>query len=102
MPIKIKSEPGIYRPIVICDACEKEIEEAKKGTVVFIPSTTDPAAIMEMFTVHNNHECFARFEKARNDFASDIPLPAFLIYLERGLKLNRKDAETEAKLLSWE
>jgi hypothetical protein len=99
MPIKMKDDPeGGYRPVIICDVCDKEITQAEDGTAAWVSEVEMPT-YFDFVTIHNG-ECFQIFDGAPGRMVSDIPLPAFVIYFERGLNLDRPKAEAQAVALS--
>jgi hypothetical protein len=98
MAIKIKDDPKYgYRPAVICEICQREIVRAADGTTAFI--TDEDRGLFEISFLHNAR-CFKRFCNQASITVSDIPLPEFLIYLERNMKLDREHAEQIADVLS--
>jgi hypothetical protein len=101
MSIQIKNDPaGGYRPVVICDGCGEEITRAEDGTAAWV-SLDEIPEYFGFSTLHSS-VCFDEFElrAEAGGLVGDIQLPAFLIYLERGLTLDRKEAKHQARILS--
>jgi hypothetical protein len=89
---------GGYGPVAICDMCGRRITDAEKGTAAWVALDEMPT-YFDFVTIHDD-ACYDRFEERDGPYIGDIPLPAFLIYFERGLNLNREDAEKQALALS--
>ncbi len=97
MSIQVKHDKGFCIPVALCDICGRVVKRAEDATVAWAPG--EGSGPFNISTVHNGR-CFDAFEKRDSYNTFDIPLPAFLIYLERELKLDREEAETQAEALS--
>lgn len=94
--MKITYKEGQACPVITCDWCNQEIEDALQATYAFVMAVGRGADMQcpdesEIYHVHNG-KCFAAFERYKKRtsdiFLGTVPLECLPVYLASNLSVN--------------
>lgn len=98
MPLVIKAEGDLSKPVIICDHCRKEISEARHGNYQWRMSESGEGIEGQVYFTHKS--CCHAFEEANpGPLWGAMELDCLLVYLSNNLKVNWDKAKAKAALL---
>ena len=98
MPLAIRSEGGMAKPVIICDHCGKEIDEAKQGNYQWDVAQVDKPQGGQVYFTHK--ACCRAFEALTPGRWSWTELDCLPVFLANNLKVNWKEAREKAAVLA--
>lgn len=102
MPLRMRRDGSLDRPVIVCDHCGLEITDAKDGNYEW---QVDPSGQIKDGTIHFTHKrCCHPFEQANGDRLGwlAIGLECLPVYLANNLQLDWDRAKKTARLMALE
>jgi hypothetical protein len=100
MPLRMKWEGGLYRPVIVCDHCGLEISDAEDGNYEW--QVEQSGAIVDGTIYFTHKRCCHPFEQANGGrpawFA--ITLECLPVFLANNLQVDWHRAEKTARLMA--
>jgi len=99
VPLLIKLQGPISRPVVICDHCNKEITDAQDGNYQWLMRTSGDGVEGEVYFTHKS--CCDAFESAHPPSWrwGAMELDCLLVYLANNLKVDWEKAARKVAML---
>src|SRR5262245_60102707 len=101
MPLMIRPEGPLCCPVILCDHCGREIDDARQGNYQWTMSPLAPGRPVALYFTHK--ACCRDFEQARplpEGLWGWTPLECLPVYLANNLKVDRKKARHTATFLA--
>lgn len=99
MPIYIKHENGLYRPVIGCDYCGQSITDAKDGNYEWIDPAIAPTG--EIYFTHKR--CCLAFEEAHGGraiwLAGELAVLPLMLKNNLGISDERQREAAEAVMM---
>jgi hypothetical protein len=93
MPIRVVLKDGLYGPEIFCDVCHERIDKARKALAEYEVGLDGQPGDAVLFT-HVGTCTFALEDREGHKHSQ--PLDAFLVYLQRNVRFDQKEAEETA------
>jgi hypothetical protein len=88
----VRTKDDVDKPTILCDVCGKAITTTEDAAVAW----SDPPKVALVFW---HTECGGGYDDVKH--GCDVNMGVFLLWLEQNTRFNRKDAETQARLLNY-
>jgi hypothetical protein len=99
MPLMIKAEGNLSKPVILCDYCGQEITEARQGNYQWRMSESGKGVEGKIYFTHKS--CCHAFETANPDpLWGAMELDCLPVYLSDNLKVNWNKAKEKATLMA--
>jgi hypothetical protein len=100
MPIVMKLKNDQSYPAVVCDVCNKEIEDATDGNAQWMMGEETQGVGATLYFTHK--ACYPVFKSVhrKEHLVGGVELSHFMVYLQNNVHLDLKQARKEVRLLA--